>query len=185
MSVSLGSEAVRTIARHVAQGASKGALAGFVAAGSIGFVAFWGALLTHGQWYFPLELIGWSAGDLPANLGGGLQSGTVAACAIAQLATGTCWGALFGGLAGSFIDEMTFTDSASVGAFFGVVAWVVDLSVLMPLGDPKAAIPNPFWLGALFHVAYGGVLGPTWAFLLRSKRRLVLRSGLRQRFPHP
>jgi hypothetical protein len=158
------------MSRHIKRAAWAGAGAGFISAACIGLVAFWGAIVTGGPWYFPFELVGWSGNGSTVHVGAGLQSPTVLVSAIVQLGTGMCWGAVFGGLFGPFIEEMTLKDGALLGAFFGVVAWIIDLTVLMPLGDPKAPIAIPFWLDVLLHVAYGTALGAIWVSHYRVRR---------------
>src|SRR5579863_8860446 len=157
--------------RHIGRDAVYGAVAGLFGAACMGAVALWGAFFAGADWYFPLELIGGLVTGSTARFDQGLQVGSAVVGAIAHLATGLAWGALFGALVGRLFDQITWKNGGSIGAFFGIAVWVVDVSVLIPLGGSPVVSAIPIWFGALLHVGYGAALGAFWSSLREAHAR--------------
>jgi hypothetical protein len=144
-----------------------GLVAGVVAAALMLLVAMLSTGLAGLGWYSPLELVGGLATGSPARLQAGLQLSTAIAGVFVYLFAGAAWGALFGLLVGRYLGDLTQSEGLWLGAFYGILVWVLDIFTLMARIDPATAHAIPLWFGALTHVGYGAVLGVTF----RSFRR--------------
>jgi hypothetical protein len=142
-----------------------GGIAGIVGAVSMSAVAMAGSAIVGKHWYGPLELVGGLATGSPARFTEGLQPGIALAGALLHFALGAGWGVLFGILVGYLMHDVLPKEGVWVGAFFGIIVWVIDLYAVAPRFDPAAARAIPLWFGALSHLGYGSMVGATFHYL--------------------
>jgi hypothetical protein len=157
--------------RQVARSVCAGVAAGLAGAACMGLISIVVAALAGENWYFPLELIGGVATGSTARFDAGLQAGVAAMGVLAYLTTGAVWGAIFGGVCGFLMDDLSSKEFL-IGVYFAILAWVVDLFIVMPHADPASAYAVPLWLGALLHLGYGAILGAVLPLLRDSVIRL-------------
>lgn len=148
--------------RHVGRAAMSGLLAGIVGAACMSLVAVVGAAVAGRGWYAPLELAGGLATGSSARFVPGLQPATALAGFLVHFAIGAGWGLVFGVLVGYLMDDIAPKEGLWLGAFYGIIVWVIDLFALVPRIDSAAARAIPLWFGALTHLGYGAVVGVTF-----------------------